>query len=201
MNPNLIALAEETKNPELMLDVTSSKYYFVPELGLYVPKEIECKRFSYRKMKKYAKKTGQRMLTPAEWWVLYDKYADVFFKSKDFEFLDAIVYAQEDLIIGCDWFRDDDDVRIQQVYKGVVRNIGRGSFKRQAVDEHGIPTMLDTNCTNLYSFPTSNTYAPMFVRGVLSQNESVAFMGYLDSLDEILGYLGARLCIERKNEP
>jgi hypothetical protein len=72
MNPNLIDLAKETKNPDVSLDGKPSNTIYVPSIDLYVSENLEMEMGRFWEIRKKMKEIGARMLTLAEWWEFYD---------------------------------------------------------------------------------------------------------------------------------
>jgi hypothetical protein len=198
MNPNLKDLANKTKNPDVSLDdKVDPQYIYVPELDLTVSKKVEYMDHNFKQIKEIQQQKNAKILTPSQWWVLWDNYPELFQKTPEWEHVDAYSVDRKDLVVGPKLLDGDliggkryDDALI------IVSDLLL-DFSREDVDEKtGLPTRFERGL-NRYQAPKAD-FAPMVFGGRIFPEElDHAVIDFSDASTE--NWLtGVRLCYEGK---
>jgi hypothetical protein len=201
MNPNLRKLAKETKNPEVSLDDKVQiplGCIYVPDLNLAVRKIIDLTGRTYKEIKEIQQQRNAKILTPPQWWFLWDNYPELFEGNYGWEFVDAFAYDRKDLVVGSKLIDDNfvDGKRYENVLINLSENL-RLDFSRKDIDEEtGLPTLFEKG---LHKFDApKEAFAPMLFGGRPSSDEAAhVILGFTDSYAN-KSHVGVRLCYEVK---
>jgi hypothetical protein len=206
MNPNLRKLAKETKNPKLGIDNTPDNtpqdlgdcVYF-PSLDLSVSKKIGFWGADYIEARIYCEENNARLLKPLEWWEIFDSGCDALFLQAAYEyaweFVDAFALNKKNLIVSTvikEKAIDYDDC--VQIYNALGPG-GEGHFKREDVNEAGLPRIFDQG-PHKYKSPNGRE-CPLAFCGKTSGRKE-ARIRFAINLYNIRDDLGFRLCYEGK---
>jgi hypothetical protein len=194
MNPNLERLARETGadvGPDERLKEKAGMV-FVDELGFWVSKNITYCDHSYLSCKTIAEELGAKILTPAEWWIFYDKCKSLIQPGMH-EWLDAIVLQGEHLVVA----PDEIDPENYLLYKGgtqfhVPHLRGNGRFDREDIDaSYGMPAKLTVS--GLYEYVVDNI---LIAAGLYTSNTLGARKIKQARMSNSGSKIGVRLCVE-----